>query len=146
VGKQQGDTIEDYVYDPQGNITSVHDGGANLLRAELYAPQGRHVATWNSSLVNNPGLYWNHADWLGTERVRTNSSHQIAQTCTDTPYGMNSTCTNPQTDVSAMHFTGLQYDYAGGAYVLTGFVRMYASVSGGTTTALRPGDLKSRKP
>jgi len=53
---------------------------------------------------------------MGTERVRTNSSHQIAQTCTDTPYGMNASCVNPQTDVSAMHFTGLQYDYETGQF------------------------------
>jgi hypothetical protein len=46
VGKQQGDTLEDYVYDPQGHITSLHDGSTNLLRAELYAGD-RHVATWN---------------------------------------------------------------------------------------------------
>ena len=46
MGKQHADTLEDYVYDPQGHIISVHDGSATLLRSELYSPDGRHVATW----------------------------------------------------------------------------------------------------
>lgn len=46
VGKQQANTLEDYVMDPQGHIASVHDGSANLLRSEVYSPDGRHVATW----------------------------------------------------------------------------------------------------
>jgi len=110
VGKQQGNTLEDYVYDPQGHVISVHDGSGTLLRSELYSPQGRHVATWNSN-----GLFWNHADWLGTERVRTNyNSGQGAEWCTDTPYGMNLACTTPPADLSPMHFTGKQRDSESG--------------------------------
>jgi RHS repeat-associated protein len=104
VGKQQANTLEDYVYDSQGHISSVHDGLTNLLRTEFYSG-GRHVAT-NSSA----GLYWNHADWLGTERVRTNSSGTAVETCTDTPYGMNLGCITTQGDLSPMHFTGKQHD------------------------------------
>ena len=117
VGKQQADTLEDYVMDPQGHIISVHDGSANLLRSELYSPEGRHVATWAPTNPNywDPypgGLFYNHADWLGTERVRTNSSGAVAQSCTDTPYGMNLACNPP--DISPMHFTGKQRDYETG--------------------------------
>ena len=108
VGKQQGNTLEDYVYDPQGHVVSVHDGSANLLRSELYSPEGRHVATWNSN-----GLFYNHADWLGTERVRTNASGNFVQGFTDTPYGMN-LAYNPASDVSPMHFTGKQRDSESG--------------------------------
>ena len=108
VGKQQGNTLEDYVYDPQGHTISVHDGSANLLRSELYSPDGRHAATWNSN-----GLFYNHADWLGTERVRTNSSGSFVQGFTDTPYGMN-LAYNPASDVSPMHFTGKQRDSESG--------------------------------
>ncbi len=79
VGKQQANGLEDYVYDPQGHITSVHDGGANLLRAELYTG-GRHISTWNSN-----GLFWNHADWLGTERVRTTSAGALYESCNRHP-------------------------------------------------------------
>ena len=87
-GKQWADTLEDYVYDPQGHIISVHDGSGNLLRSELYTPQGRHVATYSPGADYGP-WFWNHADWLGTERVRTSIGGGIIETCTDTPYGMN---------------------------------------------------------
>jgi YD repeat-containing protein len=56
------DTLEDYVYDPQGNVTSVHDGSANLVQAELYTPQGRNVATMDNGWNGQSGLYWHHAD------------------------------------------------------------------------------------
>ena len=106
VGKQQGNTLEEYVYDPQGHVISVHDGTGTVLRTEFYAGD-RHVATNNSS-----GLFWNHADWLGTERARTDSSGARVQWCTDTPYGMNLACNPP--DISPMHFTGKERDSESG--------------------------------
>jgi RHS repeat-associated protein len=110
VGKQQANTLEDYVYDPQGHITSVYyNGAASASRAELYTPEGRHVATWNPSANYGP-LFWNHADWLGTERVRTDSTGTAREWCSDTPYGMNLACTTFLSDLSPMHFTGKQRD------------------------------------
>jgi RHS repeat-associated protein len=103
VGKQQANGLEDYVYDSQGHMTSVHDSTSTLVRAELYTPDGGHVATKDSN-----GLFFTHADWLGTERVRSNASGTAFEWCTDTPYGMNTACAG--TDTSPMHFTGLQYD------------------------------------
>ena len=119
MGKQHADTLEDYVYDPAGHIISVHDGSANLLRSELYSPDGRHVATWTpnpNGQYSDPypgGLFYNHADWLGTERVRTtlvNGTVIVAETCADTPFGMNLTCTNSSSDISPTHFTGKERD------------------------------------
>ena len=116
VGKQQFNNLEDYVYDPQGHITSVYQNGSTTpFRAEVYTPQGRHVSTWNPGANNGP-LFYNFADWLGTERVRTtviNGTVTVAESCQDTPYGMNLTCaTFPGiTDTSPMHFTGKQRDY-----------------------------------
>ena len=112
VGKQQANTLEDYVYDPQGHIISVHDGAGSLVRAELYAG-ARHVGSFNSS-GTYAGLTYNHNDWLGSERVRSNASGTAFEWCTDTPYGMNLTCTNPTADTSPMHFTGKQRDYETG--------------------------------
>jgi RHS repeat-associated protein len=68
------------------------------------------VATWNTDANANQnivGLFWNHADWLGTERVRTDANGNPAEWCTDTPYGMNLNCTT-QADLSPMHFIGKQ--------------------------------------
>ena len=116
VGKQQFNNLEDYVYDLQGHITSVYaNGSTSAFRAELYTPQGRHVSTWNPGANNGP-LFYNFADWLGTERVRTNvinGTVTVAESCTDTPYGMNLACaTFPGlADTSPMHFTGKQRDY-----------------------------------
>jgi RHS repeat-associated protein len=112
VGKQQANTLEDYVYDPQGHITSdYNNGSATPFRAEIYTPQGRHVATWNPG-GNYGSLFFNHTDWLGTHRVRTDSNGTAREWCTDTPYGMNLACTPP--DVSPMHFTGKQRDSESG--------------------------------
>jgi len=41
---------------------------------------GRHVATYNN-VGSNTGLFFNHADWLGTERVRTNASGTAFEWC-----------------------------------------------------------------
>lgn len=65
------------------------------------------------------GLFYNHADWLGTERVRTtviNGTLTVAETCTDTPYGMNLSCNDitQVPDTSPMHFTGKQRDAESG--------------------------------
>jgi RHS repeat-associated protein len=99
-----GTLIEDYVYDFSGNQVSAHNS-SSTLRNELYAPGGRHVATYGSSL-----LTYNFADWLGTERYRSNSSY--TETCTDMPYGMNLACAG--SDTSPMHFTGKQRDAESG--------------------------------
>ena len=105
-GKQQGQTMEDYVYDLGGHQISAHDGNTNLLRAELFGG-GRHVATWNPSANYGP-LFFNHEDWLGTHRVRTDFTGIAREWCSDTPYGMNLACTPG--DTSPMHFTGKQRD------------------------------------
>lgn len=74
VAKWVGNEVsEEYVYDPQGNQTSAHYAVGTVFRMELYAGGVRHVAT--QALQNgNYNLYFHHTDWLGTERVRTNSS------------------------------------------------------------------------
>ena len=99
-GQPGGALLEDYVYDFSGNQVSAHNS-SGILRNELYAPTGRHVATYGNSL-----LTYNFADWLGTERYRVNPNY--TETCIDTPYGMNLACAGG--DTSPMHFTGKQSD------------------------------------
>jgi RHS repeat-associated protein len=95
-----GTLVEEYVYDFSGNQVSAHNS-TSTLRNELYAPNGRHVATYGSSI-----LTYNFADWLGTERVRFNSNGTVS--FTDMPYGMNLAGTGG--DTSPMHFTGKPRD------------------------------------
>ena len=73
VAKPQGGAVEEYVYHPEGHVVSAHNAAGTTLWNELYSPDGRHVATYNPSANYGP-LFWNHADWLGTERVRTDST------------------------------------------------------------------------
>jgi RHS repeat-associated protein len=108
----------DYVYDLNGTVITEMEG-LNPDRLEVYAG-GRHLATANQCEV-----VYNHADWLGTERVRTNASDtqypavipgSVANTCTSLPFGDNLNCTlapdvNPNHgDIASTHFTGKDRD------------------------------------
>jgi RHS repeat-associated protein len=53
-----------------------------------------------------------HADLLGTERVRTNVSGGVYETCTSLPFGDSLARSN--SDASPMHFTGKQHDFESG--------------------------------
>jgi RHS repeat-associated protein len=116
VAKWVGNEVsEEYLYDPAGNQTSAHQPGVvdTLLRSELYVGGGRHAATWNPSAQYGP-LIFNHTDWLGTERVRTDSTGTARESCSDTPYEMNTVCNGTGGDTSPMHFTGKQRDHESG--------------------------------
>jgi RHS repeat-associated protein len=76
-----GTVITDYVYDSQGRRITDVDGSVNWLRSEIYVGAS-HVATYADGTT-----YFNHADWLGTERVRTNMSGVACRTNTSLPFG-----------------------------------------------------------
>ena len=52
--------------------------------------------------------YFTHADWLGTERARSNVADASYETCTGLPFGDSLTCSGG--DPSPMHFTGKEHD------------------------------------
>jgi len=110
-------TEQDY-YDAAGHEIAVMNGSGTLQRAEIYAG-GRHLATWTNS--GGGSTYFNHADWLGTERVRTfgsgSQAGQVCETITSLPFGdglatqaVNGGCGDPSPD----HFTGLERDAESG--------------------------------
>jgi len=112
---QNGAMVKQDYYDSAGIEIAETDGNGNLLRAEIYAGS-RHLATWT-----NNATYFNHADGLGTERVRTFTSGQYAgkacETITSLPFGdglatqpANGGCGDPSPD----HFTGLERDAESG--------------------------------
>jgi RHS repeat-associated protein len=76
-------------------------GGGN--RSEIYAG-GRHKTTCVSNTT-----YFAHADWLGTERARTDPTGAVAETCQSLPFGDGLSCTGAS-DISFMHFTGKEHD------------------------------------
>jgi RHS repeat-associated protein len=96
----------DYIYDLAGHeIAEVSSAGA-LNRGEVYAG-GRHLATYDGGTT-----YFNHVDWLGTERARSNVSGMQCEAVVSLPFGdgtsVTSSCVPP--DPSPMHFTGKQRD------------------------------------
>jgi RHS repeat-associated protein len=82
-----------------------------------------HVATYD-----NGTTFFDHTDWQGTERVRSNVTGVSALTCTNLPYGDNQSCVGPL-DPSPQHFTGKMrdpetgLDYFGARYYSSGTAR-----------------------
>ncbi len=115
---QAGAIVKQYYYDAAGQMIEATDGSGRVLRAEIFAG-ARHLATWNST--GGGSTFFNYADWLGTERLRTfgSGSHvgQPCETITSLPFGdgeatqsLNGGCGDP----SPNHLTGLQHDSESG--------------------------------
>ena len=125
-----GLAIYNYIPDPQGHIITVAGPSANS--SELYAGS-MHVATYANS-----NTYFDHSDWLGTVRVRTNASGASVETCTSLAYGDALTCSG--TDWSPLHFTGADWDAESSASNLSRFLfRQYSATQGRWMTP-DPGD------
>ncbi len=106
VEKSSATETVDFVNDLAGKkITELNPPGV-MLRGEVFAA-GRHVATyWNGT------TYFDHADWLGSERARSTYQGALAETCTSLPFGDGLTCSN--SDPSPLHFTGKERDAESG--------------------------------
>jgi RHS repeat-associated protein len=101
---QNGSLLKQYYYDAAGHmITEANSSGATL-RAEIYAGS-RHLATWNGGAT-----YFNHADWLGTERARTNSSGSVCEAIASLPFGDGETTLSNSCTPTPTFFTGKERD------------------------------------
>jgi len=96
----------DFLYDAAGNEIAQVSSIGTWMRGEIYA-DGHHLATYNNSTT-----YFNHTDWLGTERARSTSAGALYETCTSLPFGDGLTCSGG--DPSPMHFTGKERDTESG--------------------------------
>jgi len=97
----------DLLYDLQGRVvTEVSSGGA-WNRGEIFAGGG-HLATYRFN-----STYFNHVDWLGTERLRTDVHGATSETCTSLSFGDWLSCIG-QGDPSPNHFTGKERDTESG--------------------------------
>jgi RHS repeat-associated protein len=97
-----GGTV-DFVYDLARHEIAQNSAGS-FMRGEIYAG-GRHVATYYADTT-----YFIHADWLGTERARSNVSGALCESITSLPYGDAMTTSGSCGDPSPMHFTGKEHD------------------------------------
>jgi RHS repeat-associated protein len=104
VRKVVSGSAKDYVYDTAGRAVVEVVAGV-WQRAEIYVG-GRHLGTYSGGGAGVTSF--SHTDWLGTERVRTNASGVVSETCTSNPYGDALSCAG--TDVSPVHYTGLERD------------------------------------
>ena len=105
VRKTTGSVSVDYVYDLAGNAVAEVSSSGGWNRGEVFAG-AHHLATYTGGTGGN--TYFIHADYLGSERARTNVSGAAVETCTSLPFGDGQSCTG--TDVSPLHFTGKQRD------------------------------------
>lgn len=104
---QNGAIWKQYYYDAAGHMITEANASGTTLRAEIYAG-GRHLATWNSNAT-----YFNHADWLGTERARTDASGNRCETIASLPFG-DGEATSGSCTPTPTFFTGLERDAESG--------------------------------
>lgn len=105
------DLLKQEYYDAAGHMIVETDGSGNWQRAEIYAG-GRHLATWNPA--GGGTTYFNHADWLGTERARSDSSGNRCETITSLPFGDGEATSGSCTSATPNFFTGLERDSESG--------------------------------
>lgn len=91
----------------------------------IFNPAGQHTSLWDPvhDWINTAWVYWgaarvafyyagttefDHQDWLGTERMRSNVSAQVAGSFTSLPYGDNYSYSG--VDWDAYHFATLDQD------------------------------------
>lgn len=104
----------EYLYDLNGSIvTYLNPAGAWVL-GEIFA-NGQHLATY-SGCGTTATTYFDHADWLGTERDRSNMADANSESITSLPFGDLQFTSGSCGDPSPQHFTGQQRDSESGLH------------------------------
>ncbi|HYL09951.1 MAG TPA: RHS repeat-associated core domain-containing protein [Candidatus Acidoferrales bacterium] len=94
----------DYVYDLEGHAIAEVSGSGGWSRGEVFAG-GKHIATYANSTT-----YFSHADWLGSERVRSDMSGAPCETISSLPFGDGQSTSGSCGDPSTRHFTDKERD------------------------------------
>jgi RHS repeat-associated protein len=115
-----------YIYDAEGRRFSKTTGGiteattydregrplirSNFAPREVYAA-GMHLGTYIVNSAHTDTIfYYDHSDWLGTERARIDLSGTVCEKIASLPFGDNQTVTSTCGDLSPLHFTGKERD------------------------------------
>ncbi|HET9282240.1 MAG TPA: RHS repeat-associated core domain-containing protein [Candidatus Angelobacter sp.] len=106
VRKSVAGVTTDYVYNLGGTVTEVNSTGV-WSRTEVYTG-GKHLATYAGGASGT--TYFNHTDWLGTERVRSDMTGAACETVTSLIFGDGQSVSGGCGDPSTRHFTGKQRD------------------------------------
>jgi RHS repeat-associated protein len=105
--KTAGSVTYYYYYDLTGHQVAVTDQTGSWKRGEVYVG-GKHLATYTGGTTGH--TFFDHGDWLSTERARTNSTGSVCETISSLPFGDNQVDSDSCVDVSPMHFTGKERD------------------------------------
>ncbi len=95
-------TTTEYAYSLSGQRVASFDGSGNPLTNQVY---------WGSTPVayyQGGQIHYQHQDWLGTERMRTNSSGGVEGTYQSLPFGDAFTVSGSDND--PYHFAELDHD------------------------------------
>jgi RHS repeat-associated protein len=79
-------TYDEFVYDLAGRVASEVDSNGAWIRGEIYWG-GRRLATYIAGTT-----YFKHQDQVGNLRVITLPNGSVQATCTNLPFGDNSSC------------------------------------------------------
>ena len=125
----------DFLYDSDGHKVAEVDPTGTFLRGELFAA-GRHFAVFAPDPGPTGATFFMHADWLATERARTNMTGTACETIGSLPFGdgqtISDSCGDSAGDVSPLHFTGKERDAESG---LDYFGARYFSAAQGRFTS-----------
>ena len=84
-------------------MTRLNAAGS-WLSGEVYVGK-QHLATYGDSTTT-----FDHADWLGTERARTNVAAALCESMLSLPFGDGYSTSGSCSDASRLHFTGKEHD------------------------------------
>jgi RHS repeat-associated protein len=124
--KTTGGSVTDFIYDREDHVILTNPATPTLI--EMYAA-GLHLGTYVLNAAQTATvLYYDHADWLGTERARADLSGNACEKISSLPFGDGQTITGTCGDISPRHFTGKERDSESG---LDNFGARYDSSSMG---------------
>jgi RHS repeat-associated protein len=135
VAKSTGGSTTDFIYDREEHVILTNPATPTMI--EMYAA-GLHLGTYVLNAAQTATvLYYDHADWLGTERARADLSGNACEKISSLPFGDGQTITGTCGDISPRHFTGKERDTESG---LDNFGARYFGSSTGRFQSPDPGN------
>jgi RHS repeat-associated protein len=135
VAKSTGGSVTDFIYDREGHVILTNPATPTMI--EMYAA-GLHLGTYVLNSAHTATvLYYDHGDWLGTERARADLSGNACEKISSLPFGDGQTITGTCGDISPRHFTGKERDTESG---LDNLGARYFGSSTGRFQSPDPGD------
>jgi len=107
IRKAVSGTSTDFLYDLGDHVIAEMSSTGSWNRGEIFGG-GLHIATYANSTT-----YFTHADWLGTERARTQVSGSVCEATASSPFG-DGNFTSGSCQPSPNFFTGKERDSESG--------------------------------